>query len=376
MADENLKNRIEELKEELKNTKVNKKTEGSVGKLKAKIAKHEEELEQRIQRGKGKRGEGYSVRKEGDATIGLLGKPSVGKSTILSKLTNKKSKIGAYEFTTLDVVPGLLHHKFTNLQILDLPGIIDRASDNRGFGKKVLSVVRACDLVVFVIDAVCPFKDMEMILNETSNSRIRINKKKPFIEVIKKEKGGVVVPINKSSNKISYEIIKQIMNDNKIINGEVLIHEEGLNIDDLLDSVYKSVEYKKGIICINKIDLISKNKLEKQILELKKTYPSFKIFKVSAHKNLFLNEFKDFLWENLGFIWVYLKEQKKQTDFSKPLLLKKRATIRDVCQKIHNSFVDRFKFAKVKGISVKFEWQRVGIEHRIEDKDEIELILN
>ena len=135
MAHEELKERIAELEDELKNTKVNKRTEASVGLLKAKIAKLKEDLEAKLSKGKGK-GEGFAVKKEGDATVGLLGKPSVGKSTLLGKTTNKDSKIGAYEFTTLDVVPGLLNHKFTNLQILDLPGIIDQASDNRGFGKK------------------------------------------------------------------------------------------------------------------------------------------------------------------------------------------------------------------------------------------------
>ncbi|MFW6226451.1 MAG: GTPase, partial [bacterium] len=143
MAFDELEDRIKELEDELKNTKVNKRTEGSVGLLKAKIAKLKKELE--IKSSKSTTGSGYAVKKEGDATVGLLGKPSVGKSTLLSKITNKESKIGAYEFTTLEVVPGLLNYKHTNLQILDLPGIIDKASDNRGFGKKVLSVVRSCD---------------------------------------------------------------------------------------------------------------------------------------------------------------------------------------------------------------------------------------
>ena len=116
MAEELLKERIIELEKELKGTKVNKKTEMSVGKLKAKIAKFKEELEIKLAKGGGG-GVGFSVKKEGDSTIGLLGKPSVGKSTLLGVLTNKESKIGAYEFTTLDCVPGLLYHKFLNIQI-------------------------------------------------------------------------------------------------------------------------------------------------------------------------------------------------------------------------------------------------------------------
>lgn len=367
---EALKERIAELEDELKNTKVNKRTEASVGLLKAKIAKLKEELEAKSS--KGKAGAGYAVKKEGDATIGLLGKPSVGKSTLLGKITNKESKIGAYEFTTLEVVPGLLHHKHTNLQILDLPGIIDKASDNRGFGKKVLSVVRACDLVVCVVNAKFP-QEMNMLTTESYNAGIRINLKKPFIEVKKLFKGGICVPINQSEDTIPYEVIKQILNDNKIVNGEVLIHESGLDVDDLLDAVYQNLVYKKGVICMNKIDLLTKEELIENVNWLKENYPEFPIFGVSAESGINLEEFKDFIWKHLDFIWVYLKEQKKEADFERPLVVKRGDTVEKVCHKIHRDILLKFKYAKIKGNSVKFLWQRVGLEHVVEDEDIIEI---
>ena len=372
MAHEELKERIEELEKELKGTKVNKRTEGAVGALKAKIAKFKDELEAKLSKG-GAGGEGFAVKKEGDSTVGLLGKPSVGKSTLLGKITNKESKIGAYEFTTLDVIPGLLHYKFTNLQILDLPGIINRAADNRGFGKKVLSVVRACDLVILVVDSRFPIEEMQMLLEETKKSGIRFNCVRPNIEIKKMSNGGVSVPLNNSEEKIPYDLIKQVLNDMKYTNCEVIIHERNLTVDDFIDACYGNLEYKKAIVCMNKIDLFSKEEINEKINLLKKKYPMFPVFAISADQNINITEFKDFIWEKLGFIWIYLKEMRHEPDMEKPLVVMAGDTVSDVCSKIHKDMLKKFKYAKIKGESAKFDWQRVGLEHVVKDKDIIEI---
>ncbi len=372
MAHEELKEKIEELENELKNTKVNKRTEASVGLLKAKIAKFKEELEAKLSKGKSV-GEGFAVKKEGDSTIGLLGKPSVGKSTLLGKITNKESKIGAYEFTTLDVIPGLLHFKHTNLQILDLPGIIDRAADNRGFGKKVLSVVRACDMVVLVIDSRYPLEEIEMLLNETKKAGLRFNQSKANIEVKRAFNGGINVPLNNSEETIPYELIEQVLHDQKYVNAEVIIHEKGLKVDDFIDACYGNLEYKKAVICMNKIDLFSPNEMKAKVDLVRKKYPQFPLFGVSADQEINLDKFKDFLWDQLGFIWAYLKEQRKDPDMEKPLVLKKGNTVQDLCLKIHKDFLKKFKYAKVKGPSAKFDWQRIGLDHKIQHEDIIEV---
>jgi len=118
--------RIKELEEELRKTPYNKRTQHHIGLVKAKIARLREAQEKRSS--SGKKSTGYSIRKSGDATVIMVGYPSVGKSTLLNKLTNAESDVAHYEFTTLTVVPGLLNYKHAKIQLLDVPGIVRRAS--------------------------------------------------------------------------------------------------------------------------------------------------------------------------------------------------------------------------------------------------------
>lgn len=77
--------------------------------------------------------------KSGDARVALIGFPSVGKSTLLNKLTNTHSEACAYEFTTLTCIPGKIEYNGANIQLLDLPGIIEGAAQGKGRGRQVLN---------------------------------------------------------------------------------------------------------------------------------------------------------------------------------------------------------------------------------------------
>ncbi len=157
-----LPEKIKQIEEEMKKTQINKKTEHHIGLLKAKLARLREELETSTSKGGGP---AFEIRKGGDATVVLIGLPSVGKSTILNRLTNAKSKVAAYAFTTLTVVPGILRLNGADIQILDLPGIISGASSGRGRGRRVLSVARNADLVLLVLDVFQPGQ-VQLLKNE------------------------------------------------------------------------------------------------------------------------------------------------------------------------------------------------------------------
>ena len=134
--------RIRKIEEEIQKTPYNKATSHHIGKLKAKLSSLKEESIQRS--GSGSKGRGFHIKKSGDSTAVLVGFPSVGKSTILNQITNAESKIGEYEFTTLEIIPGIMEYKGAKIQIFDIPGIITGASKGRGRGKEILSSSQKC----------------------------------------------------------------------------------------------------------------------------------------------------------------------------------------------------------------------------------------
>src|SRR3989442_11189212 len=157
----------------MKKTQRNKHTEHHIGLLKAKLAKLRGDLEKTSSKGGGP---SFEVRKGGDATVVLIGLPSVGKSTILNRLTNAKSKVASYAFTTLTVVPGIMRLNGADIQILDLPGIISGAASGKGRGRRVLSVALNADLILLVLDVFQPGQ-IQLLRDELRAMGIRLDQK-------------------------------------------------------------------------------------------------------------------------------------------------------------------------------------------------------
>ncbi len=188
-----IQDKIDAIEAEMARTQVNKNTNSHLGLLKAKIAKLKKELLDSITKSKSGGGEGFEVAKNGDARIGLVGFPSVGKSTLLQTLTGTRSEIAAWEFTTLTCIPGVLRYKGSKMQLLDLPGIVEGAKDNKGKGKQIIAVARTCNLILIILDATRPAMHKKIIEKELEGFGIRLNKKPPKVTIKKKEKGGIDV---------------------------------------------------------------------------------------------------------------------------------------------------------------------------------------
>lgn len=357
--------KIKQIEDEIQKTPYNKATSHHIGKLKAKISKLKEESLQR--KSSGTKGKGFHIKKSGDSTVVLVGFPSVGKSTLLNELTNAESKVGAYEFTTLDIIPGIMEYRNAKIQVFDIPGIITGASSGKGRGREILSVARTADLILIIMDVFNP-QHLNVIINELRDVGIRPNEKQPDVTVKRKKLGGVNVSSTVELSHLDEKTIRSIINEYGMHNADVLIRDD-VTIDQFIDSMEKNRTYIPAAIVLNKIDLINKEYLD----ELKGTIPEF--IPISADKKYNIEILKEEIFERLKLIRVYLKPQGKKADFKEPLIIKEGATVKDVCGKLHRDFIKNFRHANIWGSSVKFPGQKVGFEHQMEDKDVLRIIL-
>lgn len=213
------------------------------------------------------------------ADVGLVGLPSVGKSTILSMITNANPKIASYHFTTLSPNLGVVSTDDYSYTVADLPGLIEGASEGAGLGHKFLRHIERTKIIAHVIDMSGsegrdPYQDYLSIRKELENFSEKLIKKPEIIIANKmdiegskdnliKFKEHVKEPIYEISainNKGLDTVINELLNLVKNTKYEVLFDE------DIQEShvLYKfKVTKPFSISKDNKVYVISGEKVEK-----------------------------------------------------------------------------------------------------------------
>jgi small GTP-binding protein len=112
------------------------------------------------------RRDSIAVRREGVAQIALVGPPNVGKSSLLQALSSIQIKTGDYAFTTLRPVPALTSIKGLPVQLVEIPGLIGGAGEDRGGGRALLGVLRGADAIIYCHDASAPVEALVRVRAE------------------------------------------------------------------------------------------------------------------------------------------------------------------------------------------------------------------
>jgi small GTP-binding protein len=239
-----------------------------------------------------------AVRREGAAQIALVGPPNVGKSSLLQALSEIQIKTGDYPFTTLRPVPALTRIGGVLVQLVEIPGLIRGASDDRGGGRALLGVLRSADSIVFCLRIGDDPADLEIVRTELSAAGID----------------------------------------------------------------------KPAFVAATRADEAGDGDLERLVTAI----PDLDVLPVSVLDERSMTALRDKLWRLTGLIRIYLRSN-SSTD-EEPLALAPGATITDVADAVHHDLSTSAVGARVWGPSARFDGQRVGREHVVQDSDVVEIL--
>lgn len=159
------------------------------------------------------------------ADVGLVGFPSVGKSTLLSIISNASPKIAAYHFTTLSPNLGVVRVYDDTFVLADLPGLVEGASSGLGLGFQFLRHTSRCKVIAHVVDMSGsegrdPINDYEIIINELKAYDERLLKKPSVIIASKMDLDGAKQNLETFKKKYPNEKIYPISS----------IYNEGIDV--------------------------------------------------------------------------------------------------------------------------------------------------
>jgi len=340
--------------------------------VKRQIATLRREIEEKKRRKVGKGGPKFFIEKEGAAQIVILGPTKVGRSSFLASITNAKVEISDYPFTTIEPVPGMFPFEDIQFQIIEAPALVEGTADGEGLGTQILGLARNADGLILMVDvSQDSCTQLSMILGELEKAKIVFQKPRARVEIERKFRGaGLQILLFGRLVDCNLKDVEELLKSYRIVDAILKIQGDA-TLDDVEDAIFEATVYRPAILVVNKMDTVdSKEKLEK----LKKfVNGQIKIVPLSCKAGHGLKTFGKELFEALGIIRVYTKEQSAKKPSPKPFILKRGATIQDLAKSIHSDFYNHFSHAKVWSERLTFSPQKVGLSFILDDKDIVEI---
>lgn len=344
------------------------------GQIKKQIAVLRKEIEEKRRKKTGKGGPKFFIEKEGAAQIVLIGLTNVGKSSLLSTVTNAKVEVSATPYTTREPVPGILVYQDVQFQVLEAPALMEGSADGRAWGLQTLALARNADGLILMVDlSRDPVAQLELVLGELEKTRVLLSKPRGRVEIERKYMGaGLRIILIGKFVDCSMRDVEELLRSYRVNDAVVKISGEA-SLDEVEDAIFESTVYKPAVIVANKVDVAG----AEANLRLLKVYVGDKlpVLPVSCEKHMGLRRLGETLFKALNVIRVYTKEPNQREFSKKPFILKKGATVYDLAKSIHSDFRENFSFAKVWAERLVFSPQKVGISFVLDDGDVAEIHL-
>ncbi len=300
--------KVEALEDMLSIMPKHKGTDRLRAELRTKIAKFYDEAQKRPFIGR-KGSLLYYIKKEGAGQAVLVGLPNVGKSQLVSAVTEASPEVADYPFTTQVPIPGMMKFENIQIQLVDVPAITAPQVDSW-----LPNVLRNADLLLIVVDlSQDPVTQVEAIIERLEKFRI--------------------------------------------------------NLFDQAEVEPRTVQ-KRALIIGNKRDLEG---AEEGYQRLSSRYgEEFPLVCLSAREGDGLEELGENIYRALDVIRVYTKAPGQPPDLTEPVVVKKGSTVEEVAESVHKDFRSKLKYAQVWG-SGKFDGQQVKRQHVLQEGDIVEL---
>lgn len=340
--------------------------------VKSRIAQLRKELALERQKKAGRRGFSLFVPKErGTPQVALVGVPNSGKSRLLRQLTGASVEESPVPFSTRAPTPGMLVADGVYIQLVEVPSIIEGASEGRADGTIALAAARNADAIALAIDlSQDPIVQFQVLASELFEGGIDILQG-PELLIQRRHPGyGLHLRVEGRLVDCCEDDVRRILTDYGVRNADVIIRGEA-SLDQIEERILHPVVRKPAIVLATKADLdpegVQFGRLTSAIAG------HLPLLLIRGDPEVLRKEVAHALLRVMDLIRVYAKEPSRSKPSDRPILVPRGTRVIEVAALLHSRLSRGFRYARVWGRSVRFPGERVGAHHVLEDGDVVEI---
>lgn len=266
------------------------------------------------QKGASRHVSAFHIDREGAAQVAVIGPSNVGKSALVTALTNASPEVSATPYTTWTPTPGMMELDGAQIQLIDTPPL-----DRDYVEPALFDLIRRADMLLLVVDLQgFPIEQLESTIELLREARIAPEQQRDLAD---------------PSQLLTFKPLFVVANK-----ADEAVHDEDFEVfNELVEHKWHSLAF-------------------------------------SATTGRHIERLKQTVFDQLEIIRVFSKPPGREPDMEVPFVMRRGDTVEELARKVHRDFYQNLKSARIWG-SGRFDGQIVGRDHVLEDGDIIELRL-